>query len=159
VEHELILLLHLVGFGLLATTAAAGFILNLQYRKAGEVREKAVLLRAMKPVGLLSPIAMLIMLLTGIGNMHEIGAGLLTLGWLTAKIIFFAIAAISGVLFGLKSRKRGALVEQMAAGNAPPEAAQLLKGLDRQVALFYLVMPVLLLIILYLTVIGRLGAQ
>lgn len=157
--HELILLFHLIGFGLLATTSVAGIILHLQYRNAADLRAKAALLRAMKPIGLLSPVAILVMLGTGIGNMLAIGVGLLTLGWLTAKIIFFAIAVISGVLFGLKSKRRGALVQKMAAGSAPPFAEEMLQALDRQIVLFHVVMPLLLLIILYLSVIGRLGAQ
>lgn len=157
--HELNLLLHLVGFGLIAATAVAGIVLHLQYRKAADVRAKATILRAMKPIGILSPVAMLILLVTGIGNMQMIGVGILTLGWLTAKIIFFALAVISGVLFGIKSRQRGELVQKIAAGGAPPFAPERLQALDRQITLFYVVMPLLLIIILYLTVIGRLGAQ
>src|SRR5258706_288177 len=109
VAQELILLFHLIGFGLLATTAVAGLFLHLQYRKAPDLKAKAALLRAMRPIGLLSPVAVLILLVTGIGNMHAIGAGLLTLGWLTAKIIFFAMAVISGALVSIKSRQRSAL--------------------------------------------------
>ncbi len=157
--HELNLLLHLVGFGLLATTTVAGIILHLQYRKAKDLPAKAVVLQAMRPIGLLSPVAVLILLATGIENMRQIGVGLLTLGWLTAKIIFFALAVISGILFGIKSRARGTLVQKMVAGNAPPFAPEMLQSLDRQITLSYVVMPLLLLVILYLTVIGRLGAQ
>jgi hypothetical protein len=159
VAQELVLLFHLIGFGLLATTSVAGIILHLQYRKATDLAARAVLLRAMRPIGLLSPIAVLLMLVTGIGNMHAIGAGLLSLGWLTAKIIFFAIAGISGLLFSIKSKQRSALVQKMIAGNAPPYAEEMVAALDRQIMLFYLVMPLLIIIILYLSVIGRLGAQ
>jgi hypothetical protein len=159
VTHELILLFHLVGFGLLATVSVAGIFLHLQYRKAEDIRVKATILRAMKPIGLLSPVAVLIMLVTGIGNMISISVGLLTLGWLTAKIIFFALAVVSGVLFGMKSKQRGALVEKMIAGNAPPYSPEMLQALDKQIVLFHVVTPLLLLVILYLTVIGRLGAQ
>ena len=158
-EREITLLLHFIGLGLIITTIAAGSILNAQYRKSTDLQSKATILRALRPVGLLSPVGMLIMLITGIGNMHSLGLGLLTLGWLTAKIIFFAIAVFSGVLFSIISRKRGSLIQQMVAGNAPGNADELLKGYDRQVGLSYFVMPLLLLIILYLSVLGRLGAQ
>ena len=99
------------------------------------------------------------MLLSGIGNMRLLGYGLLDLGWLTAKIIFFAIAVISGALFGIVARKRGALVQIMAAGTAPANAQETLSGYDRQVSLFNIVMPILLLIILWLSIYGRLGGQ
>jgi hypothetical protein len=159
VAQELTLLFHLIGFGLLATTSVAGIFLHLQYRKAPDLQAKAALLQAMRPIGLLSPVAVLIMLVTGIGNMHAIGAGLLTLGWLTAKIIFFAMAVISGALFSVKSKQRGALIQKLISGNAPPYSEERLEVLDRQILLFYIVMPLLLVIILYLSVIGRLGAQ
>lgn len=158
-ERFVILILHFLGFGLLVTVNVAGFILNRQYKKAPDLQSKAVLLRAMKPVGLLSPIAVLIMLITGIGNMHALGLGVLDLGWLTAKIMFFAITVISGILLGIKSGKRGKLVQQMANGQAPQNASDLLAGYDRQVSLSYIVMPLLILIILALSVYGKLGGQ
>ena len=157
--RELTLLFHFLGFGLLMTTVVAGLIINGQYRKAADLQSKATILRTMRPIGLLSPLGILIMLITGIGNMHALGVGLFTLGWLSVKIMFFAIAAISGIILGIQSKKRGALVGLMAAGNAPAKAEELLKSYDRQVNLSYLVMPLLLLIILWLSVYGRLGGQ
>lgn len=157
--RELTLLFHFLGFGLLMTINVAGIILNGQYKKAGDLSSKAIILRALRPIGLLSPIAMLVMLVTGIGNMHALGFGILTVGWLTAKIIFFAISVISGTLFGIKAKQRGALVQQMASGKAPANAQELLTAYDKQVSLFYVVMPVLMLIILSLSIYGRLGGQ
>jgi len=157
--REITLILHLFGFGTLVTTTLAGFILDRQYRKAIDLPTKAMILKSARPIGLLSPFALLLMLITGIGNMHGIGVGLFDLAWLAYKIVFFAIAAMSGILFGLKARKRGALVQRMAAGNAPADAEQLLKGYDGQMTLFYIVMPLLLLLIVSLSIFGRLGAQ
>jgi len=158
-ERFVILLLHFLGFGLLVTVNAAGFIINRQYKKAPDLQSKAVLLRAMKPIGLLSPIGVLIMLITGIGNMHALGLGILDLGWLTAKIIFFAIAVISGIVLGIQSGKRGKMVQQMIQGQAPANANELLNSYDRQVSLSYIVMPLLIIIILALSVYGKLGGQ
>ena len=157
--HELSLLFHFIGFGLLMTTTVAGLFLHLQYRKVQDIRSKMLLLRALKPIGLLSPVAMGIMLITGIINMSEIGVGIFTLGWLTAKIGFFAIAIVSGVLFSMKSRKRAALAQKIVSGTAPPYAEEMLDELDKQLLLFYVVMPLLLLVIVYLSVWGRLGIQ
>lgn len=157
--RELTLILHFLGFGTLMTVTVAGFILDRQYRKAADLKTKAVILRSLKPIGLLSPFAILLMLITGIGNMHGIGVGLFDLAWLAYKIVFFAIAAISGIIFGVKARKRGILVHQMAEGKAPAHAEELLRGYDNQMALFYVVMFLLTLIIITLSVYGRLGAQ
>ncbi len=158
-EREISLFLHFIGFGLFVTVNVAGFILNRQYKKAPDIQTRAVIVRASRPVGLLSPVASLLMLLTGIANMRNLGYGILDVGWLTAKIIFFAIAVISGIIFGMQAAKRGKLIHAMAAGNSPQNASDLLAGYDRQITLSYLVMPILLLIILSLSIYGRLGGQ
>jgi len=158
-ERQIFLFFHFIGMGLFVTVQAAGFILEMQYRKAPTLEAKAVLLRALKPIGLLSPLAVVIMLVTGIGNMVELGLGVFSMGWLTGKIIFFAIAVISGLLFSVKARKRGALVQTMVKGEAPTNADGLLKDFDKQVGLFYLVSMLLLIVIVGLAVYGRTGGQ
>ncbi len=158
-QHQLTLLFHFIGFGLLVTINVAGFILNRQYKTAPDFQTKSIILRSLRPIGLLSPIAILLMLITGIGNMHNIGLGLFDAAWLAYKIIFFAIAAISGILFGVIARKRGMLVQQIAVGKAPADANDKLRGYDSQISLFYIVMPILLLIIVWLSIYGKLGGQ
>lgn len=146
------LVFHLLGFGLLFTTLVAGLLIDIQYRKATELDTKATLLRAMRPIGLLSPFALILMLLTGIGNMHSIGFGLFDASWLTAKVIFFAIAAVNGIIASVRARKRGALVQRMIKGDAPTGSDLQLKAMDGQQRLFYLVNFILLIIILCLSV-------
>ena len=156
----LTLFFHFIGFGLLLTTTVAGYILNGQYKKAPDLPSKATILRTLKPIGLLSPIALLIMLITGIGNMQLLGYTVLDLpGWLAYKIILFVIAAISGVLFAVKSRKRAGLVIEMVSGKAPSDASDRLKAYDKQIGLFYLVLALLMIMILLLSINGRLGIQ
>jgi len=169
--REMTLVLHFLGLGLLVAAGSAGILLNRQYRKAADLNTKALILRAAKPIGLLSPVGMLIMLITGIGNMHALGVGILTLGWLSAKLVFFAIAVVVGVTMGVISRKRGALVASMAAGatgaagtsgagtNAGSGSEKRLALYDRLVATGYVILPLLLLVIIYLSVYGRLGGQ
>ena len=159
-EHFFTLFFHFLGLGLLVTVNVAGFVLDSQYRRAPDLAQKAVILRALKPIGMISPIAIVLMLLTGIGNMHALGFGLLDApGWLAYKIVFFAIAVISGTLLGMKAMKRGKLVHAMVTGSAPANAEQLLRGYDRQIRLGQVVMPILLFIIIGLSIYGRLGYQ
>ncbi len=153
------LLIHFFGFGMLVTVVLAGFILDRQFRKAPDPPSKAAVLRNLKVIGLLSPLAMLIMLLTGIMNMRNLGVGLFDLGWLAYKIVFFVIAVISGILFGIRSRQRGSLVQKVAAGSAPADAEVHLKALNTQILLFYFVMALLLVIIVALSIYGHLGGQ
>lgn len=156
---EATLLLHMLGLGLLVTTMVAGIILHRQYLKAPDLRTKALILKSAKPFGLLGPIGTLIMLITGIGNMHAIGAGFFTLAWLSAKIVLFAVASVIGFVVGALARKRGALVHAMSLGDAGAGAEERLAGLDRLIAIGHFVLPLLMLGILYLSVAGRLGAQ
>ena len=158
-EHIGSLVFHIIGVGLLVTAMVGGFIVDMQYRNAADLKTKAVLLRAMKPIGLMGPLASLILLVSGIGNMHSLGFGIFTVGWLTAKLFFYTLAVISGVIFGIMARRRGMLVGQMATDNAPTNADEILKKADRQIALSHLVMPLLFLIIITLAIAGRLGAQ
>jgi len=158
--HIITLFIHFIGIGLLATSLFAGYILNRQYRRTSDPGSKAAILRSMKPIGLLSPIGSLIMLLSGIGNMHVLGYTLLDLpGWLAYKIVFFALALISGVIFGITSGKRGKLVQSMNAGSAPTGAEETLRGYDRQIGMFYPVIALLFGIILLLSISGRIGIQ
>ena len=156
-EHEISVYFHFIGMGLLVTMAVAGMILERNYRKAATLQDKGLILGILKQIGILSPFAILLLLVTGIGNMHSLAIGLFTFGWLTAKIMFFAIAAVSGITFGITARKRANLVGKMIGGQAPANAQELLKGYNKQVLLFHVVLDLLFFIILALAVYGRHG--
>ena len=164
------LLFHFIGFGIIATLNIAGNILNRQYKKAPDLLTKATILRSMRPIGMLSPLAVVIMLVTGIGNMQMMGIrfvgatidgsyepGILDIGWLTGKVILYIIIAISGVIFGIKAGKRGALVASMAKGNPPANAEELLRQYDKQIDMGYIVFPIIVIAILFLAIYGRLN--
>lgn len=157
--REINLVLHFLGFGLFVMLLVAGFTLERHYRKATDLQVKAAMLGVGKTLGLISPFAVLLMLLTGIGNMYMLGIGLFDFGWLTAKIIFFAMAAINGMLNGGRARKRGMLVMQMAKGEAAADAETKVQEIDKQQGLFFIVNGILLLLIVSLSVYGRLGGQ
>lgn len=157
--HLITLLVHFFGFGTLVTVTLAGFILDRQFRKATDPQARAATLRSLKVIGLLSPIAIIVMLITGIMNMRNLGIGLFDFAWLAYKIVFFAIAVISGILFGIRGRQRGALAQSIASGNAAPDAEMKLKSLNTQISLFHFVMTLLLVIIVSLSIYGKLGGQ
>ncbi|HLX13022.1 MAG TPA: hypothetical protein VKS81_09435 [Bacteroidota bacterium] len=153
-EFQISIFFHFLGLGLFFTTLAGGIMLEAQYRRARDIQQRLTIISSLKSIGILSPVAVLIMLASGISNMISRGYGVLTVGWLTAKIILFAIMAISGILFAVKSRKRSKIVHDTATGNAPADAAEQLKSLNGQVSLFYLVMFVLIVLIIGLSVYG-----
>ncbi len=157
--REITLLLHFIGLGLLFTTMVGGFILHRQYRKAADLRAKAIILKTARPFGLLSPVAMLLMLISGIGNMHGIGVGMFELAWLNTKLALFGVALIGGIVLGIVAKKRGTLVHTMSLGEAQPDSEKRLASYDTLLSAGYIVMPLLMLGMLYFSVVGRLGGQ
>jgi uncharacterized membrane protein len=158
-EYELkfTLFFHFIGLALLGAVSFGGMFIERHYRNAGTLQEKAVVLGLGKKLGMMSPVAMLILLVSGVGNMHALGYGIFTLGWLTAKIMFFAIAAVGGGTFAVISAKRGKLVGRLAKGEQIPNGAELLAGFNKQVTLFYFVLPLLMMIIIALASYGSHG--
>lgn len=147
------LLFHFVGVGTLFATIIAGWIIDGKYRKASDWNSRLLLLKLLRPIGLLSPVGVLIMVGSGIANMTISGLGVFTAAWLSVKLIFFTLVVISGILFGVKGRQRTALASRIAEGRAPEGAEKTLAALDRQQRLFYGVQTVLILIILALSIV------
>ncbi|TAK60522.1 MAG: hypothetical protein EPO24_06615 [Bacteroidetes bacterium] len=156
---QITLLFHFIGLGLFVAIQVASFVITSQYKKAPDLQTKLTLLKVMRPIGLLSPIAIVVMIITGIGNMHAFQITLSDFSWLRTKLIVFGIAAVLGIVVGVLSRKRGALVGMMVQGKAPADADAALKKYDRLIGALSLIMPLLLLCIIYLSIYGRLGGQ
>jgi hypothetical protein len=151
--------LHLLSFGVLVTSLLAGFILDRRLRSEKNIDLKIYVGAIARIIGLLSPLAALLLLLSGMGNIYSRYAGSTMSwfqeGWLVAKIMFFALMLLNGVVYGPKlSRSRMNLLKSIRDQAAPPEAEKLLASVNRQLTLFYLVQTVLLLVILYLSVFG-----
>jgi hypothetical protein len=147
------MLLHLIGFGLLFSLMVGVWILSSHYKKATDYKTKATLLSAMRTFGYLSPVGIIIMLSTGVWNMNIRGLGLFTESWLTTKIVFFAMAAINGVIIGAKAGKRGKLVAQIIQGNSPTDTERTILSIDKQIRLIHMVQVILMLLILTLTIV------
>jgi uncharacterized membrane protein SirB2 len=147
------MIFHLIGFGILFSTVLAGWILHHQYMSASDSKTKGVILASLRPIGLLSPLAILIMLVTGVGNMHVRGLGLFTEPWLSTKIVFFLFAAANGVFFGIRSGKRRKLFSQVIDGKAPAGSDEKMAAFDKQMRVFFIIQLVLLLLILVLSIV------
>jgi hypothetical protein len=160
VAPEINLFVHLLGFGLLVTPLFSGIILESQLRRAKDPQARNAIARSLRSVGILSPMAMLIMLITGIGNMQ---LSHYTMGnmpsWLAFKIVAFTLVVISGILFAIRSRKRSTLLKTITGTDIPEETSKKLSAYNRQITLAYIVLPLLVLIIVYLSITGVTGAQ
>jgi hypothetical protein len=152
-------LLHLIGFGILCTTLLAGFMLDRKFRAQTDHGLKLFTSGIARTIGLLSPVAAILMLATGIGNIHNryLGSPLTWFdeGWLVAKIILFVVLVLNGMIYGPRlTRNRTKLVKGLAEQSAPANAGELIHSYNTQITLFYLVQTVLLLLILVLSVLG-----
>jgi uncharacterized membrane protein SirB2 len=146
------LFFHFIGLGLISASLVGGWILNNQYKRATDWKVKLAAVQSLRPIGLLSPISIAILLLSGIGNMEMEGLGLFSATWLSAKLFLFLIAVVTGVIFGGKASRRAKLVAQIAGGKGPEDAEPAIRALDRQQQLFYVLNSVLILAILILSI-------
>jgi uncharacterized membrane protein SirB2 len=147
------LLLHFIGIGLLFTSLCGGWILHRQYRKAADWSTKVVILNALRPLGLLSPVAIAVMIVSGIGNMHLSNLGLFSAPWLSIKLVVFVIAVVAGIVAGVRGKRRSAMALRMAAGEAAGGTAEKIRALDRQLSLSMVFQALLLLVILLLSIV------
>jgi hypothetical protein len=152
-------LLHLVGFGVLCTTLLAGFIVDRKFRSETDFSLKLFTSQIARTIGLLSPFAAILLLATGIGNIHNryLGSTLswYSEGWLVAKIIVFVVLVLNGMIYGPRlTRNRTKLVKALSEQLAPANAEELIRSYNTQITLFYLVQTVLLFLVLVLSVLG-----
>ena len=153
------LFLHLLAFGLLTTTLISGFILDRKLRKETDHRLRLTIAGIAKTIGLLSPLAALLLLLTGIGNIHNRYLGTesqwYSEGWLVAKIVLYVIMVLNGMVYGPRlTRGRLKLLSAMAEQSGPPEAGAALRSFNRQLTMFYFVQTLLLLLVVYISLFG-----
>ncbi|MEP0822292.1 MAG: hypothetical protein HRF44_05540 [Ignavibacterium sp.] len=154
-----VFLLHLIGFSFVSALIIAGWILNGRLIAEQDPALKLYLGRIIKGLGLLSPIAAAILLITGIGNIYNLygdtGIEWYTQGWLVVKIILFGILVVNGMLFGpALSKKRMKIVQSMLEEGETEERSNTLAQLNAQIRWFYVVQAVLLLGVLFFSAFG-----
>jgi len=154
-----VFLLHLIGFSFVSALIIAGWILNARLIAEQDPALKLYLGRIMKGLGLLSPIAAAILLITGIGNIYNLygdtGIEWYTQGWLVVKIILFGILMVNGMLFGpALSKKRMKIVQSTLEEGETEERSNTLAQLNAQIRWFYVVQAVLLLGVLFFSAFG-----
>jgi hypothetical protein len=151
--------LHLIAFGLLSATLLSGFILERKLRKESDHRLKLAIAGISRTIGLLSPVAALLLLLSGIGNIHTRYLGTeirwYSEGWLVAKIILYVVMVLNGMVYGPRlTRGRLKLLNAIAERSEAPDAGAALRSFNRQITLFYFVQTVLLLLVVYISLFG-----
>ena len=150
---------HLIGFGLVFTALLGGWIIERRIRAESNLDQKLFIGKISRRFGLLSTIASIVLLLTGIGNLFNLYNGDINLwhieGWLIAKIILFAFLLFNGAIFGpILVRRRTKLIQSITEKTGTEDAESTVKILSKSISTFYLVQFLLLIIILFLSVVG-----
>ncbi len=150
---------HILAVGLLFTSILGGWLLHRKLAGEKEIRLKLYIGSLGRVFALLSPIAGVLLLITGIGNIYnrQLGSELhwYSEGWLVAKIIFFVIAVVNGsVQGGMLARKRVAILQSFDQQGAASDSEIRLRNVDRQFTWYYVVQFLLLSIIIFLSVFG-----
>ena len=151
--------IHLLSIGLLMTTLLGGFILDRKIRSELDVRMKLFTAGIARMFGLLSPLAAVLLLLTGIVNIHNryLGATSVwyTEGWLVAKVVLYVVMVFNGMVYGPGlTRSRVKIFKSQIDQTASPDVGAQIRSINKQLTLFYLVQMLLLLFIVYLSVFG-----
>lgn len=154
-----VFILHLLGFGLLVASIAGGFLLDRTIRKETDVKLRLFAGHISRKLGLLSPFAALILLITGIANIQNMfvnsSKSWYEEGWLVAKVILYGVMLLNGTLYGPKlSRARMRFLESLSKDPGVAGTGDPLKSHNRQITLFYIVQTLLLLLILIVSVTG-----
>ncbi|MCX6142896.1 MAG: hypothetical protein NTZ35_06725 [Ignavibacteriales bacterium] len=151
--------LHLLSIGILTTSLLAGFILDRRFRKEPDLRLKLYIAGISRVIGLLSPVAAILLLVTGIANIHNRFLGSTSAwyveGWLVAKIILYVVMVLNGLFYGpglMRSRLK--IIRSHAEQAAPMNADTLIRSYNKQLTLFYAVQTLLFLFIVYMSVFG-----
>jgi len=147
------LLVHVIGVGLLITSLVGGAILQVHYMRGSGWGTRLVLLKAIRTFGLLSPIATVLIVCSGVANMLLLQMGTFTHAWLTAKLVLVLLSVVNGTIFGIRGSRRSRLAVAMAESRAPEGAGLILEQMNRQQRFFFINQTILILVILGLSII------
>ena len=152
------LFLHLIGFGTVFAGMLVGPILERQFQSATDWNSRAKIGAVMMRLSLFARLAMLLLLVSGIGNMVVFGFMMSDAfsgdaWWLGVKIILWVLMLANGQLFATKMMKvRGGLMQKVLAGNVPSDAETTLKGTYGRANMFFRLQGFMMIVIIVMAV-------
>lgn len=151
--------LHIVAVGMISAVVVGGWVLERRLQKEPDRLLKQHTGTLIRSIGLVSPFAAVLLLLTGIANIFNVYWGTdrawYNQPWLVTKLVLFAILVVNGSLLGPVLNKRR--MEMFRAAGADPSDEPDVPGLtflNKQISWYYLVQSLLLLAIIYLSTFG-----
>ena len=154
--QSLWMFLHMLSVFLLGGIMFGTFMIERHMRQATDWPSRARLGMLARNIGMLSPIATAVLLISGIGNMVTFGYtmsqafGPATL-WLGVKIVLFFIATINGTVTSMAmGKKRMGIMMAVKNGGSPEQAETALRATFGTMNIFYAVQFILIFGILFL---------
>jgi len=154
--QSLWLLIHMIGFALIATVMVGSIVGERQLRLATDWSQRMRVGMLMKNIGLISPVASLLILASGIANMVTFGFSMGqafsgAAAWLGVKIIFFLTAVVLGTTVSMAmGKKRVGIMMSVKNGGSSENGEAALKATYGKMNLFFAVQATLLFLILVL---------
>jgi putative copper export protein len=152
-------LLHLIAFGMVAGTLIPAFILDRKLRAEQDWGRRLYLGGVMRSFGRLAPYNVVLLLITGLGNMYNRYADApypwYDETWLVIKLACFAVLAFNALLIVPKiATRRAMLIKSVVDKAGPADADQKFATLGASVTRVFVIQTLLLLAVLLLSVFG-----
>ncbi len=146
------LFFHIVGVSLLLGGTVFIRMLESQFHKAATPAEAGAIHRALSRIGMVSPFASLLLLITGTFNILLLHIAVNETPWLEAKLVCFILMIPVGILQGKAYRKRSDAVVAVTPSAGPKDGN--VEMLTRRIALFWKVQSTLIVAALAMTLYG-----
>jgi hypothetical protein len=147
------LLFHIIGVGLIFASLLGGLVIHFRFLGSRDWTSRASILPVAKTIGLFSPAGVVVLLLSGIGNIVALSLTNPMPFWLHLKLSIFLVLVVLGVWGAVLARKRAGLIVSLASGNSIPDAEKKVRSNDTMISSVYLVQGLLTLGIVALSVI------
>jgi hypothetical protein len=147
------LLFHIIGVGLLFASLLGGMVLHFRSAGSKDWPARTALLPVMKTLGLFSPAAVAVLLLSGVGNIIALSLTNPMPFWLHVKLSIFLVLVVLGVWGAILARKRAGLIVSLASGISAPGTESRLKSAEAVLSSVYIVQGLLTLAVVAISVI------
>jgi hypothetical protein len=147
------LLLHIIGVGLIFASLLGGLAIHFRFLGSRDWIARAATLPVAKTIGLFSPAGVIVLLLSGIGNIAALSLLHPMPFWLHLKLSIFLVLVALGVWSAILARKRAGRIVALASGNPPPDTELKLRSNEALISSVYLVQALLTLAVVAISVI------
>ncbi len=120
--YPIYLLIHFLGYGLLISVLIVTPILEFYLHRMESHEDASKIATIVSKIGLLSPVAVLFLVVSGILMMDFWGYGLFSHGWLTGKLLIFLVMIVTGAYSSITvGKERRKIYQDLIDGKDNPK--------------------------------------